>query len=350
MIFKTISKIVYLALITNVPKVIVEELQKIQKKKLWQNSHPKIKHKTLSNTFETGGLKNVDINLKVISLQCSWVKKLYDENFHEWKIIPLHLIRITLGQNFKFHSNLSYDTKLLTSFPVFYKNIFRYWSQHFTVSPDLPSCILSSFLWYNKDILISNKPIYFKHFSNNNLNYVTQLFDDTGNTKEWMKLKHEFNLNNNLYFKWMQLIYSIPQKWKNTINDNRISENLLLLNHHLIKCNILLSLEKLNSKELYWIQLTCDFCKPTSQIYFEKHFNICVLDWKYIYILPRTVSSDPYTRYFQYRVLNNVLYLNEKALFLVYLKLLNAHFVTKITKQSRISFVTALLQKRYGMV
>ena len=162
MIFKTlaISKIVYLALITNIPKVIVEELQKVQKKFLWQNSRSKIKHKTLSNTFETGGLKNVDINLKV-SLQCSWVKKLYDENFHEWKIIPLHLIRITLGQNFKFHmiisnmiiSNLSYDTKLLTSFPVFYKKNFHYWSQHFTVSPDLPSCILSSFLWYDKDIL-----------------------------------------------------------------------------------------------------------------------------------------------------------------------------------------------------
>ena len=110
----------------------------------------------------------------------------------------------------------------------------------------------------------------------------------------------------------MQLIHSIPQKWKNTINNNRISENLLFLNHHLIKCNILLSLEKLNSKELYWIQLTRDFCKPTSQIYFEKHFNDCVLDWKYIYVLPRIVTSDPYTRYFQYKVLNNVLYLNEK--------------------------------------
>ena len=48
MIFKTlaISKIVYLALITNVPKVIVEELQKIQKKFLWQNSRPKVKHKS----------------------------------------------------------------------------------------------------------------------------------------------------------------------------------------------------------------------------------------------------------------------------------------------------------------
>ena len=123
-----------------------KKYKKKKEKKLWQNSLPKIKHKALSNTFETGGLKNVDINLKVISLQCSWVKKLYDENFHEWKVIPLHLIRITFGQNFKFHSNLSYDTKLLTSFPVFYKNIFRYWSQHFTVSPELPSCTLSTFL------------------------------------------------------------------------------------------------------------------------------------------------------------------------------------------------------------
>ena len=119
----------------------------------------------------------------------------------------MHLIHVTFGQHFKFHSNLSCDAKLLTSFPVFFKNIFCYWSQHFTVSPELPSCILSTSLWYNKDILISNKPIYFKHFSNNNQNYVTQLFNDTGNTKEWMKLKEEFNLNNNLYFKWMQLIH-----------------------------------------------------------------------------------------------------------------------------------------------
>ena len=128
MIFKTlaISKIVYLALTTNVPKVFVEKLQKLQKKVLWQNSRPKIKHKTLRNTFETGCLKIADINLKVMSFQCSWFKKLHDENFHKWKAIPLHLICILFGQNIKFHSNLSYDTKLLTSFPVFYKNVFRY--------------------------------------------------------------------------------------------------------------------------------------------------------------------------------------------------------------------------------
>ena len=57
----------------------------------------------------------------------------------------------------------------------------------------------------------------------------------------------------------MQLIHSIPEKWKNIIKNNRISKNLLTLNHHLLKCNVLFSLEKLNSKKLCLIQLTFDF-------------------------------------------------------------------------------------------
>ena len=105
------------------------------------------------------------------------------------------------------HTILNY----LPVFLYFIKIIFANGANTF---PELPSCILSTFLWYNKDILISNKPIYLKHFSNNNLNYTTQLFDDTLNRKEWVKLKHELNLNNNLYFNWMQLIHSIPQKWE----------------------------------------------------------------------------------------------------------------------------------------
>ena len=108
----------------------------------------------------------------------------------------------------------------------------------------------------------------------------------------------------------MQLTHSIPQKWKN-IKNNRISENLLISNHHLIKCNVLFSLEKLSSKKLCLIQLNCDFSDPISQIYFEKHFNDCRLDWVYIYLLPPILISDPYTGYFQYKVFNNVLYLNE---------------------------------------
>ena len=57
---------------------IINELHKIQKELIWNGNNPKIKHSTLNNTYENGGLKNVDIVSKVISLQHSGIKQLYD--------------------------------------------------------------------------------------------------------------------------------------------------------------------------------------------------------------------------------------------------------------------------------
>ena len=75
-IFKTLalSKIAYLTFITSFSKQLIEEIQRIQKAFIWNNLTPKIKHETLCNSFEEGGLKNVDIDSETASLQCSWVK------------------------------------------------------------------------------------------------------------------------------------------------------------------------------------------------------------------------------------------------------------------------------------
>ena len=97
-IFKTLalSKIIHLALVTNVLTVTIELLHKIQKEFLWGKNKSKIKHDTLCNDYENGKLKRVNIFSKIVSLQCSSIRRLYDENFHLWKIIPLYLIRCIL--------------------------------------------------------------------------------------------------------------------------------------------------------------------------------------------------------------------------------------------------------------
>ena len=71
-VFKTlaISKIVHLALVKTIPNLIIQELNKIQKEFIWKTRHPKIKHGTLCNNYENGGLKNVGIMYKVVNLQC----------------------------------------------------------------------------------------------------------------------------------------------------------------------------------------------------------------------------------------------------------------------------------------
>ena len=109
----------------------------------------------------------------------------------------------------------------------------------------------------------------------------------------------------------MQLINSIPLNWRNIIKNNYSSTNLLLLNHHLVKKNNLISLDKLHCRELQNIFVYTSPHKPTSQIYFENLFREQDLNWKEIYLLPRKVSLDCYVRSFQYKVLNNVLYLNK---------------------------------------
>ena len=68
-----ISEIAHLALIKTVPMFTVE-LYLARKK-------TKIKESTLCNSYENSGLKDVDRFYKIISLQCSWLRRLFDDNY-----------------------------------------------------------------------------------------------------------------------------------------------------------------------------------------------------------------------------------------------------------------------------
>ena len=181
-IFKSlaISKIVYFALLTIVPKNAIFELKEIQNKFLRSNEKSKIKHSTLCNDYKNGGLKNVDIELKIISLKCSWIRRLYD---HDWKIIPLNYIHNTLSKDFTFHSNLSIPNKTLIPLPPFCKDIIKSWCSSFFSSPNVPSSISSQCLWYNSYLKIDKNLSFYKEFSNKNVNYVSNLFSDFGEIK-----------------------------------------------------------------------------------------------------------------------------------------------------------------------
>ena len=113
-------------------------------------------------------------------------------------------------------------------------------------------------------------------------------------------------------FKRFQLIHSLPREWKEAISmHNGSLENPLIHDHHLLKKNQILALTKLNSNELYKIEIIIKYKKPTSQSYFEKIFKNSNLDWKEIYLLPRIATVDTAIRVFQYQLLNNVLFLNK---------------------------------------
>ena len=94
-------------------------------------------------------IKNVNISAKISILQSSWIQRLFNENFHDWKILPLHIIHKSLGKKFVFHSNLKLNKKLTKSFPKYYREIINTWGSKSSCQTLVPSAILSQFLWFN---------------------------------------------------------------------------------------------------------------------------------------------------------------------------------------------------------
>ena len=129
-----------------------------------------------------------------------------------------------------------------------------------------------------------------------------------------------------MQFQYRQIIHALPQHWKETIKRFAGNlNNLYIQDHHLIKCNMISNLEKLNSKELYHMQLCLKY-KPTHQSYHKKYFDDYDFNWKLIYRISRIATLETKIRIFQYKLLNNVLYLNKKL------------FQFNIISQSKCSF------------
>ena len=70
---------------------------------------------------------------------------LYNDYFHEWKLIPLHLITMSFGSKFKFHSNIFFKKTSLKKILPFYKDIFINWKIHLSSRPETPACLHPQF-------------------------------------------------------------------------------------------------------------------------------------------------------------------------------------------------------------
>ena len=75
------------------------------------------------------GYKDMDIESKFKSLEIIWMKRLLDNNFHPWKIIPNKFFSFTgmfsvFSQNFK---PSRYCSKRFSCFPKFYQELILFW-------------------------------------------------------------------------------------------------------------------------------------------------------------------------------------------------------------------------------
>lgn len=119
-------------------KVVISTLEEIPKQFIWKNCRPKIKHETICNTWEKGGLKNAGINSIIKSFNARGFRDfMYGDIFHEWKLIPLYVIEQSFRKSFIFYSNLNFKIFKLTTFPEYYRKMVMAWKKSFHIIPKL---------------------------------------------------------------------------------------------------------------------------------------------------------------------------------------------------------------------
>ena len=88
---------------------------------------------------------------EIVSLQCSWIKRLYHGSIHDMNLIPLHITTQKLGKHFLLRSNIYIDPKKIRQFPKYCQEISKS-SSNLSVPSKTSSNIASEIIWHNKHV------------------------------------------------------------------------------------------------------------------------------------------------------------------------------------------------------
>ena len=178
--------------------------------------------------------------------------------------------------------------------------------------------ILSESLWYNTFIKIDANTVYFEEFSLVGINKVKDLLEKDCNLMEFDKLRQDNPfLSDTLHFKWAQPTDSIPLDWRTKIRDNTTPDQDCMSKYGLyFNSDSGFHLVALSCKAMCSKLLKQTLTELTSVQYWETKLSVGQrgIDWRKVFLIARISTTESYTRSFQYKILNNPLFLN-KGLF-----------------------------------
>ena len=130
-------------------------------------------------------------------------------------------------------------------------------------------------------------------------------------------ISEKFDLSANAFLTWYGVIQSIPTEWKNVIRNTNFSiesysqKAMINYRHGIFIGDNFCGITKVKTSMIYNALVQKSFVPPTSRNQFSQKFDISEKDWPKIYSLAGKCSIDSGTRIFQYKILNNTLYLNK---------------------------------------
>ena len=142
---------------------------------------------------------------------------------------------------------------------------------------------------------------------------IGDLLSDTGKFFEGAKVS-EANLSTMDYFKLMSIVDAIPNNWRLVIKRNSghfppqpLNDSItIIINEKEV------DLSNVTSKLLYSEFKAVKQTPPTAKKKLKNKYPELAVDWKKIYSLPFVVTIETKIREFQFKLLNDIVFTNEK--------------------------------------
>ena len=156
-------------------------------------------------------------------------------------------------------------------------------------------------IWFNKKIIVDNKPLYIKDMYQNSIRTINDILDNEGNFLSILDLNRSFNVNIDVMM-YNSIKSSIPKDWRNLVKFSpaiEISEELVIKIGKLWK-----PITKMYNKEVYWEFVNRFTERPTVLYKWEEYFYWINFDWRIIFMMPYVTCKDTSLQSLQYKILH----------------------------------------------
>ena len=142
---------------------------------------------------------------------------------------------------------------------------------------------------------------------------VLDLYNPVGLLESWQSISQKFGLENANFISWYSTVQCISREWKEYIRymGNLPANNFSDFRHGVFISGFFTKLSQVKTNQICDSLVRKSFIPQRLRRHFQKSLRLVKNCGKKIYMLSSKCAIDTRTRVFQYKILNNILYLNK---------------------------------------
>ena len=213
-----ISPLLYLASVIHIPAQVIQEVKKVAVDFIWDSKPPKIAYDVMIQSIENGGLKLVDFESKVKSLNLGFIKRWLQNKAGKWRHTAAKFYK-TNDLNYYFRCN-----RIPCNIEnIFYDETLHYWSELQEIRTLAVEIIHNQTIWENIFITIFNRPYIWSNWVEKGSVQIHDIIKENGDFLNHSEIKEKCDINCN-FLNSLQIRHSLPMEWRQLIRNKPVED------------------------------------------------------------------------------------------------------------------------------